>query len=100
MLNSRRQFLGCASAALAATAGCRKPSPESVALPPGAPPAFGTAPDAGPPVSPPTFAEAEKLVQFDLSPAERQMAAGNWRNTMALQRCLAWRYFEQRWPWP
>ena len=30
-----------------------------------------------------TFAEAEKLVQFELSSAERQQATGNWRKTMA-----------------
>jgi Asp-tRNA(Asn)/Glu-tRNA(Gln) amidotransferase A subunit family amidase len=84
MSNSRRHFLSHASAALmAVTAACRKPTADSTALPPGAPPAFGTAPDAGPPVSPSTFAEAEKLVQFELSTAERQMAAGNWRKTMA-----------------
>ena len=85
MSNSRRQFLNRASAALmAAAAACRKPAPrDSAALPPGAPPAFGTAPDVGPPVSPATFAEAEKLVQFELSAAERQIAAGNWRKTMA-----------------
>jgi Asp-tRNA(Asn)/Glu-tRNA(Gln) amidotransferase A subunit family amidase len=52
-------------------------------LPPGAPPAFGTAPDAGPPVSTSTFAEAEKLVQFELSPSERETAAGSWRSSMA-----------------
>jgi Asp-tRNA(Asn)/Glu-tRNA(Gln) amidotransferase A subunit family amidase len=34
-------------------------------------------------VSPATFAEAEKLVQFPLSPAARQMAAGNWSRQMA-----------------
>jgi Asp-tRNA(Asn)/Glu-tRNA(Gln) amidotransferase A subunit family amidase len=84
MSNSRRQFLGRASTALmAAAVACRKSPPEPEALPPGAPPAFGTAPDAGPPVSPSTFAEAEKLVQFELNAAERQMAAGNWRKTMA-----------------
>ncbi|HEY2012227.1 MAG TPA: amidase [Bryobacteraceae bacterium] len=86
MSNSRRQFLNRASTALlAATAACRKPSPapDSAVLPPGAPPAFGTAPDVGPPVSPATFSEAEKLVQFDLSESERQMAAGNWRKSMA-----------------
>jgi Asp-tRNA(Asn)/Glu-tRNA(Gln) amidotransferase A subunit family amidase len=37
----------------------------------------------GPAVSSSTFAEAEKLMQFELSAAERQMAAGNWRKTMA-----------------
>ena len=84
MLNSRRQFLSRASAALmTAAAACRKPTADSAALPPGAPPAFGTAPDVGPPVSPSTFAEAEKLVQFELSPVERRTAAGNWRKTMA-----------------
>lgn len=84
MPNSRRQFFRGASAAfLAAAAACRKPTPQSTALPPGAPPAFGTAPDVGPPVSPATFAEAEKLVQFELSAADREMAAGNWRKSMA-----------------
>jgi Asp-tRNA(Asn)/Glu-tRNA(Gln) amidotransferase A subunit family amidase len=34
-------------------------------------------------VSPATFAEGEKLVQFPLSPAARQMAAGNWSRQMA-----------------
>ena len=71
---------------MAALAACRKPTENSSSsrpLPPGAPPAFGTAPDAGPPVSVSTFAEAEKLVQFELSPAERQSAAGNWRKSMA-----------------
>jgi Asp-tRNA(Asn)/Glu-tRNA(Gln) amidotransferase A subunit family amidase len=84
MSDSRRQFFSRASAALmAATAACRKPAPESGSLPPGAPPAFGTAPDTGPPVSTATFAEAEKLVQFELTPAEREMAAGNWRKSLA-----------------
>src|SRR5450432_4138003 len=85
MSNSRRQFLNCATAALVSAAtACRKSAPDSAGtLPPGAPPAFGTSPDFGPPVSPDTFAEAEKLVKFDLSPAERQQAAGNWRKSMA-----------------
>jgi Asp-tRNA(Asn)/Glu-tRNA(Gln) amidotransferase A subunit family amidase len=50
---------------------------------PGAPPTFGAAPGAGPAVSPSTFAEAEKLAQVTMSPAEREMAAGNWRRQMA-----------------
>jgi Asp-tRNA(Asn)/Glu-tRNA(Gln) amidotransferase A subunit family amidase len=85
MSNSRRYFLSRASAALAAlSAACRKPPAESSAAPtPGAPPAFGTSPDFGPPVSPGTFTEAEKLVQFSLAPEEREMAAGNWRKSMA-----------------
>lgn len=52
-------------------------------LPAGAPPAFGTAPPVGPEISPATFAEAEKLVQVDLRPSDRTLAAGNWRNSMA-----------------
>ncbi|HKE25538.1 MAG TPA: amidase [Bryobacteraceae bacterium] len=87
MTNSRRSFLSRASAALmAATAACRQPATQSSvspAPPAGAPPAFGTAPDVGPPVSTGTFAEAEKLVQFELRPDERAMAAGNWRKSMA-----------------
>jgi Asp-tRNA(Asn)/Glu-tRNA(Gln) amidotransferase A subunit family amidase len=73
---------------MAALAACRKPTPNSTSassasLPPGAPPAFGTAPDVGPAVSTSTFAEAEKLVQFPLSASERETAAGNWRSSMA-----------------
>lgn len=81
--DSRRQFLSLATAAaIAATAACTKPTSDSAAPPPGAPPAFGTSPEVGPPVSASTFSEAEKLVQFPLSPADREMAAGNWRKTM------------------
>src|ERR1035438_6856876 len=84
MSNSRRQFLNRASVALmASAAACRRGSNTPTAPLAGAPPAFGTAPPVGPPVSPATFAEAEKLVQFPLSPAARQMAAGNWSRQMA-----------------
>ena len=83
-MNSRRHFLTRASTALAAAAAaCRRPAPDSASLPSGAPPAFGAAPDVGPPVSPATFEEAGKLVQFDLGAADRKLAAGNWRRTMA-----------------
>jgi Asp-tRNA(Asn)/Glu-tRNA(Gln) amidotransferase A subunit family amidase len=89
MSNSRRQFFNRASAVLmTAFTACRKPTPNSVgssptSTTPGAPPAFGTAPDVGPLVSTTTFVEAEKLVQFPLSPSERETAAGNWRSSMA-----------------
>ena len=84
MSNSRRRFLNRVSTALmAAMAACRKPAPDSAAPPPGAPPAFGTAPEVGPSVSTSTFAEAEKLVRFELSDQDRQTAAGNWRKMMA-----------------
>src|SRR2546430_12635372 len=49
----------------------------------GAPPAFGGGPAFGPEVSTNTFAEAEKLVQFELRPDERTMAAESWRRTLA-----------------
>jgi Asp-tRNA(Asn)/Glu-tRNA(Gln) amidotransferase A subunit family amidase len=61
----------------------QKPEQKPAAPPPGAPPAFGTSPAVGPEVSPATFAEAEKLVQVEMTPAERAQAAGNWRNSMA-----------------
>ena len=84
MSKSRRQFLTYVSLSLLGTAtACRSKGQKPAALPPGAPPAFGTTPNAGPEVSPSTFAEGEKLVQVELSRAERSMASGSWRQTMA-----------------
>jgi Asp-tRNA(Asn)/Glu-tRNA(Gln) amidotransferase A subunit family amidase len=81
-MKSRRHFLATLIAAFAAA--CRRTPPDQPsALPPGAPPAFGTTPETGPPVSPATFQEAEKLVQFPLTASEREMAASSWRMTMA-----------------
>jgi Asp-tRNA(Asn)/Glu-tRNA(Gln) amidotransferase A subunit family amidase len=68
---------------LAAAAAYRSFAQQPGDLPPGAPPAFGAGPAVGPEVSPSTFAEAEKLVQFGLTAPERAMAAGSWRKTMA-----------------
>jgi Asp-tRNA(Asn)/Glu-tRNA(Gln) amidotransferase A subunit family amidase len=84
MSKSRRQFLAVTSLGVlgaAATYSSRAQNPAD--LPPGAPPAFGTAPAVGPEVSPSTFAEAEKLVQVELSANERAVAAGSWRKMMA-----------------
>ena len=94
MANSRRQFLtmtslGMLGAAAAlrsqgqTPAGQAPAEQDQEALPPGAPPAFGTGPAVGPEVSVTTFAEAEKLVQFELTAAERDVAAASWRKTMA-----------------
>ena len=84
MSKSRRQFLTHTSLALlGAAAGCRSKPQKPAELPPGAPPAFGTAPAVGPEVSPSTFAEAEKLVQVKLTSAERGMAARSWRMNLA-----------------
>ena len=82
MSKSRRQFLTEASlVVLGAASGCRKRPQQSGELPPGAPPPFGA--PAGPEVSTSTFAEAEKLMQVDLTRAEREMAARTWRTSMA-----------------
>jgi Asp-tRNA(Asn)/Glu-tRNA(Gln) amidotransferase A subunit family amidase len=84
MSKSRRTFLATTSISLlgAATA-CSNQKHESSELPAGTPPVFGTAPPVGPVVSTSTFAEAEKLMQVDLRPSDRTLAAGNWRNSMA-----------------
>jgi len=84
MSKSRRQFLTQASltvlGAAVTSSSKAQQTPEST---PGAPPAFGTAPPVGPEVSAATFAEAEKLMRVELTPAERAQAAGNWRSAMA-----------------
>src|SRR5271165_3430143 len=84
MSNSRREFLTRSSLAmLAAAAGCGG-RPQKVPAPPaGAPPAFGTSPPAGPEVSASTFSEAEKLLQINLTSAEREQAARSWRANIA-----------------
>src|SRR5215471_79228 len=51
--------------------------------PAGAPPAFGTGPGTGPVPTATTFAEAEKLVQVQLSEAECAQAAKSWRGNMS-----------------
>ncbi|MGA3187798.1 MAG: amidase [Bryobacteraceae bacterium] len=83
MSKSRRKFLNTSFGLIGVTAACTRKPPASGELPPGAPPAFGTAPSVGPEVSSNTFSEAEKLVQFELTAAERTQAAGNWRSAIA-----------------
>jgi Asp-tRNA(Asn)/Glu-tRNA(Gln) amidotransferase A subunit family amidase len=85
MSKSRRQFLSQGSISLwgAALAFCSDAQQTSEPPPPGAPPAFGTAPPVGPEVTPSTFAEAENLMQVRLTAAERSEAAGNWRSAIA-----------------
>jgi Asp-tRNA(Asn)/Glu-tRNA(Gln) amidotransferase A subunit family amidase len=85
-MNTRRQFLIQAPLGLLGAVAACSDSPQSQSstpAPAGAPPTFGTAPAVGPDVSPSTFAEAEKLAQVSMSPAERTMAAATWRKTMA-----------------
>ena len=94
-MNTRRQFLikaplGFLVTAAACRGGAPTSSTESSRTPPpaasgtpGAPPTFGTGTGSGPEVTPQTFAEAEKLMQVTMTPAQRQQAADSWRTTMA-----------------
>src|SRR6184192_4011985 len=87
-MNTRRQFLLRAPlGVLVAATACRNetPSTSSQSTPdtPGAPPTFGTGTGSGPEVTPGTFAEAEKLMQITMTPAERQQAADSWRQSLA-----------------
>lgn len=85
---TRRDFIATTSVGLigaAALSSEQAPgqSQNPTEPPAGAPPAFGAGPAVGPPVSPTTFAEAEKLVQFDLTPSDRTVAADSWRSNLA-----------------
>jgi Asp-tRNA(Asn)/Glu-tRNA(Gln) amidotransferase A subunit family amidase len=87
-MNTRRQFLISAPlSALVAASACRSaatpnnsPSTPTTA---GAPPTFGTGAGSGPEVTAQTFAEAERLMQITMTPAERQQAAASWRQSLA-----------------
>src|SRR5207248_4778185 len=81
MAKSRTQFLETSLGVLGAAAGGQTQNPTE--LPPGAPSAFGTGPAVAPEFSPATFSEAEKLVQFALSSADRDLASRTWRKNMA-----------------
>src|SRR5579864_1347530 len=89
MPTSRREFLTRTSLGVLGAAGvCHGFVEHGFAqsgreLPPGSPGAFGAGPAVGPEVSTTTFAEAEKLVQFPLTDAERSMAAASWRRSLA-----------------
>jgi Asp-tRNA(Asn)/Glu-tRNA(Gln) amidotransferase A subunit family amidase len=93
MTRSRREFLatggmGFMGAAMAVNAAdAARPGGQASTTPgprpPGAPPAFGTAPPSGPQVDAETFAQGEKLLQVEMTEAERAQAAGNWQQSMA-----------------
>ncbi len=88
MSKSRRQFLSQTSLSLLGVVVAPEliahQEPVKTTEPPaGMPPAFGTAPAVGPEISPATLEQAEKLVEVEMTPAERTAAAGNWRSTMA-----------------
>ena len=83
MSKSRREFLTQTTLTLLASAAPALAQTPATPSTPGAPPAFGTSPAVGPEVTPNTFAEAEKLIQFSLNEKDRAQAAGNWRSAMA-----------------
>ncbi|HEV7474935.1 MAG TPA: amidase [Pyrinomonadaceae bacterium] len=95
-MNTRRQFLIRAPlAVLVSAVACHETSlvnsqtPTPTPTTAGAPPTFGTGAGSGPVVTPETFAEAEKLMQVTMTPAERLQAATSWRQSLA-------QYFERR----
>ncbi len=84
MPQSRRRFMATTSLGLLGAAAALDSQAQNPAdQPPGTPPAFGTGPLVGPEVSPATFAEAEKMVQIELTETERTVAAASWRANLA-----------------
>lgn len=86
MAGTRREFLTKSSLGVLGAAvlpGVLEAEQTPQAQTPGAPTVFGTAPPVGPKVSGGTLAEAEKLVQVTLTPAQRAEVAGNWSRAMA-----------------
>ncbi len=84
MSTSRRDFVAFGSLGLIASAlAAQAPDAQNQTAPPGAPPAFGTAPPVGPEVSVATFKDAEKLVNVEMTAADLETAASNWRMQVA-----------------
>jgi Amidase len=87
MKKTRRTFLKNSAAGLgglaAGAVGLSATGQESAPAPAGSPPAFGTGTAMGPEVSVNTFVEAEKLVQFEMSAAQRTQAATSWRGNLS-----------------
>ena len=85
MGKSRRRFLTETTVGMLGTAvaGHGVVAGGQTSTPPGAPPAFGTAPAVGPEVSMGTFAEAKKLVQVEMTAGQATQAAESWRVAMA-----------------
>jgi Asp-tRNA(Asn)/Glu-tRNA(Gln) amidotransferase A subunit family amidase len=84
MAGSRREFLTKGSMGLMGVAMAEKLAHgKQVPSTPGAPPAFGTSAPVGPAVDAETFAQAEKLLQVEMTAKDRAQAAGNWQQSMA-----------------
>jgi len=92
-MTQRRDFLIHAPLGLLAVAGAvraealpqegEQSAPAAPNTTPGAPPTFGATQGFGPAVTPATFAEAEKLMQVNTTPAQRTMMAGSWRVSLS-----------------
>ena len=82
MSKSRREFLAtsCAAFVGSVATAAEQPAPQT---PPGSPPVVGAAAPVGPQVDAATFAAAQRLAQVELTNAEREQAAQNWRSSMA-----------------
>src|SRR5262249_39992673 len=91
MSASRREFLARTAAGIVGAAAAGKAVAEAAAPEPtptpvpaeGTPPAFGTAPPVGPPITTTTVAEAEKPARAEYPAAERQQPADSWPRSMA-----------------
>ncbi len=79
-MTDRRRFLLTTPGLLAAASAAAQTPPPTAAT---SPPTFATLPPTGPQVTPATFAEAEKLMQVTMTPAQRQMAAQTWPTSLA-----------------
>ncbi|HEY6488026.1 MAG: amidase [Terracidiphilus sp.] len=84
MPTSRRDFVTLGSLGLLAQAlPAQTADTQNQSQTPGAPPAFGTSAPVGPEVSAATFKEGEKLVEVEMTQADLDQAAKNWRVQMA-----------------
>ena len=88
MAPTRRHFLvtGTLASLGAHALGQAAVPPQAATVNPGAAgavPTMGVLPAAGPAVSAQDFQAAEHLMQVELTPAQREEAAGNWRTSMA-----------------
>jgi Asp-tRNA(Asn)/Glu-tRNA(Gln) amidotransferase A subunit family amidase len=85
MTSTRREFLMATSSSLVLVESVSAAGAEEAAgqpPPPGTPPVFGSAPGVGPKVTAATLAEAQKLVQVEMTVSERTQAARSWRSNL------------------
>lgn len=88
IMNTRRQFLikaplSVASMAVACRSNQKGATPNAAQSTPGAPVAFGTGAESGAPVSGEDFEHAGRLLQVEMTKAERDVMAASWRRTFS-----------------